>query len=765
MLHWSAAALTFGLIASTVVASDWPQWRGHSRNAVVDELGLLPDWQLPPPVIWRADNLGDGYSSVAVADGRVFTLGKVSDEVRCVGVDDTSGKVVWTTPIGSSKRHAMSTPTYSDGRVFALDPDGKLNCLVAATGDVVWSRNLAAEFAGQLMSSRGYGESPLVDGDQVVCTPGGLESFMVALHRETGGVIWKATIPRFGPKGSDGAAFSSIVVTEACGIRQYVQLTGRGLIGIDSHTGKFIWGYNDICGGGINIPTPVVREEFVFSANGYNAGSVLLKIEPDPDTGVKAREVYRLRGTDFQNHHGGVVLIGDHIYGGHGSNNGLPTCLSLSTGKIIWKRRGPGSGSAAIAATNERIVFRYQNGIVAWIAATPRGYSLHGTFEIPGTASDSWSHPAIANGRLYLREQSTLWVHDLLHPGTEKDMAVTPQVSTWSPELLALRGLGATLARLPEQAEEWKSLHDRQRIYRYAIDNDATPGLPVISLTDDHLTPAGEISPDVFAALDAISERFFLSVSGTELHDVGLQQVSSLNSLAGLNVELCPKLTEDGFKALANCHSLRVLIAMGTMIGPDALKSLAESPALLALDLEVCDHVTDSACEVLKTFRTLKAISLKKTAFEPQRLTSAGISQLTDLKSLEVLDLTANDVNDALLSELKSLINLRELTLNLVGITDAGMRHLAEMRELRRLRLMYAVGFSGPTLTDAAIPSLIQLPRLEVLDLTASSLTDEGLLQLAELKSLQRLEIAKTKITPEGFKHFQQRLPRACYAL
>src|SRR5262249_21576720 len=153
--------------------------------------------------------------------------------------------------------------------------------------------------------------------------------------------------------GKEGAGFSSVVVSEAAGIRQYVQLMGRGLVGVDARDGRFLWGYNAIANDTANIPTAVVREDLVFAANGYNAGSVLLRLRParrqgEAPPGVQAEVVYTLGGSKFQNHHGGVVLLGDHVYGGHGSNNGLPTCVELRTGHIVWKGRGPGVGSAAV---------------------------------------------------------------------------------------------------------------------------------------------------------------------------------------------------------------------------------------------------------------------------------------------------------------------------------------------------------------------------------------------------------------------------------
>jgi len=764
MLRSLTIGLGMSLLSGTwiVSAGDWPQWRGPTRNAIADETGLLQTWEYPPPIAWQAETLGEGYSSLAVADGRVFTIGRFGDAVRCVALDDATGKLLWSQTIGSSRRHAMSTPTWHAGLIYALDPDGKLNCLQADTGDIVWSKDLAGEFGGQLMSSRGYGESPLVDGDRVVCTPGGPEAFMVALNRETGAIDWKATVPVIGDKGRDGACFSSIVVTEAAGHRQYVQLTGRGLIGIDAQTGTFLWGYNDICSGGINIPTPVVRDDLVFCANGYNAGSVLLKLEPGGDTGVTAREVYRLRGTDFQNHHGGIALIGDHIYGGHGSNNGLPTCVELATGRIVWKRRGPGTGSAAIAAADGRIVFRYQNGVVAWIAADPRGFALNGMFEIPGTAGDSWSHPVIANGRLYLREQSTLYVHDLVHPGSAADTpTVAPPAANWSPDLLAVRGLGASISRLPTNPQDEPALSDRQRFYRFAIDpaQQPTPAVTVITLTDDHLSSEGQISADVFAALASVAEPVILSAGETLIRDDGLRQLAELPALVGLNVELCPQLTDAGFSQLAACEKLRVFCAMGTSLSAAGLKPLAKLPALAAMDFEVCDHIADTACETLSTFPALRSLNLKKTAFEPQRITPVGIKQLALLKSLEVLDLTANDVTDAALADLKPLTQLRELNLSLVGITDAGLVHLTPLTGLRRLRLQYAVGFSGPAITDAGVPALRQLQKLEILDLTGSRLTDVGLLQLNSLDALRSLEVAKTQITAAGVVSFRAQRP------
>jgi outer membrane protein assembly factor BamB len=268
-----------------------------------------------------------------------------------------------------------------------------------------------------------WSESPLVDGDRLVFTPGGPWATMAAVDKLTGKPIWQTEeVPFLGEKGRDGAGYSSIVVSNGAGVKQYVQLMGRGLVGIRASDGKFLWGYNRVANNVANISTPVVQGDFVFASTGYQTGSVLLKLEKSGD-GVKAVESYFLDSTKFQNHHGGLVLVDGHVYAGHGHNKGFPICVDFATGKVAWGGdiRNAGTGSAAVMYADGRVYFRYQNGAVVLVEATPEGYREKGSFTIPEVKNPSWPHLVVAGGRLYVREQDTLYTYDIRRPGARAD--------------------------------------------------------------------------------------------------------------------------------------------------------------------------------------------------------------------------------------------------------------------------------------------------------------------------------------------------------
>lgn len=753
------AAAPFG--ESPARAEDWPQWRGLRRDAVSEEKGLLQSWPVGgPKVAWQASGLGTGYSSVVVGRGRLLTMGRKDSDVVLTALDAATGKPVWTRKIGETSRHPCSTPTLDGDHLYALDPDGDLVCLQAATGEVVWQTSFIDNFAGRMMSGRGYGESPLIDGERLICTPGGADAALVALDKLTGDVIWKAKLPEIGPLGKDGAGFSSVVVTEAAGLRQYVQLVGRGVIGIDARDGRFLWGYNAIANETANIPTPVVHNEFVFAANGYTAGSVLLKLVPDNSQsgaaqGVKAEVVYSLTGSQFQNHHGGVVRLGDFLFAGHGNNNGLPTCLDFKTGRVVWKRRGLGVGSAAVVYADGQLYFRYQNGLVALIEASNRGYNLKGSFEIPGAGGDSWAHPVVANGRLYLREQDTLSVYDLRGDSQTTEAVASKPAPAPSAALMAIRKQGVSVEPLSVEAEKGR------RIYEYAVapaEKNRTDTTLLITLTDSQLSPQGTLSDELLGLLKGLPGPLVVSLAGSKVSDAGLQQLLRFN-VVGLNLELCSRVTDEGFEPLRRFQQLRLLILTGTGITHAGLRHLVANTSLLALDLELCDGITDDACEPLGEMKQLRSLVLKKSGFERLRVSDAGLKRLHNLSNLEVLNLYGNQVTDAGMTHLQPLKKLRELNLSLLAITDAGLKHLKPLTTLERLELLYSEGFAGPSLTNGMVDSLEPLTNLTTLNLTGAKLTDAGLERLRGLTKLKTLQLVRTRVSEEGIRKFQTAVP------
>jgi outer membrane protein assembly factor BamB len=688
-------------------------------------------------LLWRGEGLGVGYASVVVSDGSVFTIGRRGKDVFCYCLEEKSGELRWSRRIGATSRIPCSTPTVDGDRVYALDPDGNLWCLNAATGEPRWTRSFLDDFGGVMMSGRGYGESPLIDRDRLICTPGGGPSTIVALNKMTGDTIWTAAVPELGQAGRPGAGFSSIVISRGGGVKQYVQLVGRGVVGVRASDGKFLWGHNAIANQTANIPTPVTSGDYVFSANGYNAGSVLLKLSKTAG-GVGAEPVYELNGSRFQNHHGGVMLLDEYIFGGHGSNNGLPTCLEFATGKIKWKRRGPGVGSASIVYADGCIYFRYQDGRVALVAATPKSFQLRGSFQLPGAGGDSWSHPVVANGRLLLREKDRLFAYDVRSKSPS-----TVGVDAPSPDELIV----ASHMRKP----------GRRSILDYAC-SDA-PSIRIVRLPNGAIQRDGRIDSGIEQRLSAIEQDVFLDLAGSSLGDDGLRQVAALANVRGLSLELCTSVTDAGIAHLRAAKRLRALQLTGVDVTANGLRSLSSLEQLVALDLEVCEQVADGACEVLAQMPQLRSLVLKKTAFERAKITEAGIAKVGELTNLEVLSLYGCGVNDESIQSLAGLTHLRRLDLSLTGVTDKGLPALAPLRRLERLDLLYSEGFAGPMITDGGISSIGKHTSLTSLNLVGAKLTDASIPQLEQLEQLRSLRVVNTQLTAQGVTALQKKLP------
>jgi len=399
--------------------AEWPQWRGPNRDAISADTGLLKSWpDGGPKLAWKASGIGLGFSSLAIVGDRMYTMGDVGDEQFVFALDRASGKILWKSKVGAAWKDEYpgprGTPTVDGELLYAIGTDGDLVCLETATGKERWRKSLPRDYSGYMMSVWKFSESPLVDGAKLIFSPGSDDAAIVAVDKKSGKDIWRASVPRIGSKGKDGAGYSSIVVSQGAGVRQYVQLAGRGLISVRAGDGKFLWGYNRIANNVANISTPIVRGDYVFGSTGYGAGAGMVKLSRDGD-GVKADEVYFLEGNKFQNHHGGMVLIGDYLYAGHGLNRGFPICIEFTTGKIVWGGdiRNAGSGSAAVGYADGNLYFRYQNGLMMLIEATPSGYKEKGSFPIPDVKYPSWSHVVVLEGKLYVREMDNLYVYDV----------------------------------------------------------------------------------------------------------------------------------------------------------------------------------------------------------------------------------------------------------------------------------------------------------------------------------------------------------------
>ena len=397
--------------SSSSDTGDWPRWRGPKNDGISPETDLLESWpEEGPPVDWSVRGLGDGFSSVSIANGKIYTMGRKDGATQLVCRSAEDGSELWMTRVGGGDRpNCTPTVDVEANLVFGLSHGGDLLCANATSGEEVWRKSYKDDFGGRMMSGWGYSESPLVDGDALICTPGGDKAVVVALNKKTGELLWAAQ-----QGGLGGAGYASPIISNGAGVKQYLTLTGRGLIGVAAENGQVLWHYDRIANGTANIPTPIVKGDFVFASTGYgDGGSGLIKLARN-GRGVGFQQIYYKKADELQNHHGGMVMLGDYIYMGHGHNNGFPVCIDAATGRAVWgPERGAGGNSAALVAADGHLYFRYQNGIMALVEATPKGYNLKGKFRIKSVNGESWPHPVIAHGKLYLRDQDELHCYDI----------------------------------------------------------------------------------------------------------------------------------------------------------------------------------------------------------------------------------------------------------------------------------------------------------------------------------------------------------------
>ncbi len=403
---------------NVVKSGTWYQWRGPRRDGVSDETGLLNSWPAEgPPLAWRSKGLGRGMSSLVLGDDAIYTMGNADGGTQLVCVSLTDGSPLWKTEVGGGG-DPNCTPTLDpeSNMVYALSHGGSLLAADAKTGKMIWQKNFERDFGGKMMSGWGYSESPLVDGDRLIVTPGSEKAILAAMDKKTGELIWATPAPAgtLGNAGQDGAGYASVVISNGGGIKQYIQLVGRGIVSVAADDGRPLWSYNRIANGTANIPTPIVTGNLVFTSTGYGDGGTALLELAKQGRGVAMREVYYKPANELQNHHGGMVLVGNYVYMGHGHNKGFPTCIELKTGNSMWpKERGPGSDSAAIVCADGHLYFRYQDATMALIEVNPKEYKLKGSFRLATRNGESWPHPVVQGGKLYIRDQDELLVYDV----------------------------------------------------------------------------------------------------------------------------------------------------------------------------------------------------------------------------------------------------------------------------------------------------------------------------------------------------------------
>jgi outer membrane protein assembly factor BamB len=405
---YSLSVLVIVLFASVAISADWNQWRGPDRDDLSKETGLLKEWpESGPSLVWKATGLGTGFSGISISSNRIFTMGDEGSDCYARAYSLTDGKHLWSTKIGKAGgpgwgnfKGPRSTPTVDGEMVYVIGQYGEILCLKASDGSIVWAKHLQEDLGGK-RPEWGFSESVLIDNEKVLCTPGGSKGAIIALNKKTGEIIWRTK------DFKDGAHYSSLVCCEIAGVKQYVQLTADSVVGIATD-GNVLWRAKRK-GKTAVIPTPIVKDNKVYVTSGYGVGCNLFEIRKS-DGKFSADELYSNK--TIANHHGGAILVGDHIYS-YCDAKGW-TCQQFDTGQIKWTEKGQ-VGKGSLTYADGHLYLRAEsNGTVGLIEATTEGYKEKGRFKQPGFGRPkTWPHPVIANGKLYLRDQDILLCYDV----------------------------------------------------------------------------------------------------------------------------------------------------------------------------------------------------------------------------------------------------------------------------------------------------------------------------------------------------------------
>ena len=408
-ISFTLCLLILSAAVQSLFAGDWPQFRGSDRSGRSAETGLLQAWpENGPKQAWLSRDIGLGYSGPAIADGKLFILGAKNRDEFLFCLDEQSGKTLWSIEVGKVFKNnwgdgPRATPTVSGDYVYAMSAQGNLVCASVSNGKVLWKTTMKS--LGGSTPNWGYTESVLVDGDLVLCTPGGRKGTMAALDKMTGKRVWQSK------DWKDKAQYASIVPAEIQGVKQYVQLTQKQFAGINAEDGRVLW-TGDFRGGRTAvIPTPIVHDNRVYVTAGYGAGCIQVEIGENQSV----EKVYSNKV--MKNQHGGAIRVGDYVYGYSDAVGWV--CQDWESGEQVWAEKRK-LGKGAIGYADGKLYCQEErSGTVVLIDASPDGWKESGRFTLsPQTKQRKpsgriWTHPVVANGKLYLRDQELLFSFDL----------------------------------------------------------------------------------------------------------------------------------------------------------------------------------------------------------------------------------------------------------------------------------------------------------------------------------------------------------------
>jgi len=405
------------LLPLMVEAQDWAQWGGANRDAVVKATNLNLDWtDSKPALLWTFRQAGAGYSSPSISGTTLYCQGAANGKDFAFAIDTKTGALKWKQDLGAEYvqdrgNGPRGAVTVDGDRLYLIRGGGQIHCLQAADGKMLWQKDFTSDFGGELQSRWGFSESPLVEGNLVVCTPGGNSGTLAALDKNTGAVVWRSK------EWTDIAGYSSPIVAVVDGVKQIIQIAKSGVAGVSVNDGKLLW-KADVAGNKTAvIPSPIYsdKDHIVFVTSGYGAGCAGVKLTKSGDV-FKAETLYENK--NMTNHHGGVVLVGDNIYGF--SDTGGWTCQSLKSGEVVWKERPREPGKGAVICVNNRLLcLSERTGTITLASATTDGWKESGNLEIPErtkietTDNMVWTHPVVADNKLYMRDHDLLFCFDL----------------------------------------------------------------------------------------------------------------------------------------------------------------------------------------------------------------------------------------------------------------------------------------------------------------------------------------------------------------